>query len=731
MVRAVTPIPFVKARFFDRCGKPLTGGKIYTYEANTTTPKVTYKDPYGLTPNTNPIILDAAGEADIYLEGTYRIRITDRNDVLVNDVAKIGSWFSDNLQDTLDNISGAMDDALKPVLQNLDDVINAAAAAGAGGNGWTDQLILLSNGRTQKQKNLDLVTPFDFGAIGDGVYHKLSEKYATLADAKKKYPTAQSLDDSIDLCALEALFDHCHDNLVNANITLNAYVNRPLYVGMVRKDHVFKTKVFNGDLTLFNNQTTSEIPFLMRINAVGVEFNGKLSYVGNSGINVKDRKQLGALVLGDNGTDGSAGRVHINSVFCDGFKNFGTFLSNDAIFPRIDNVHCGAIGSMGKDYADSSTAHAATITAKTDVDGAYEQYSLLTVTSLPTAKDNDLNILGSMVMFEGDSLPYRIKAVDVANNQIKVYPRLDKNKTYSKLSYLYGIGLGWSGNNSGAGNFGHLQFILCGIGFWGGSLYGANINYLSTEYCGIGFTLGKENEVVIGYEINNSYFETNLFDYVQQWLNNYSPLLNINMAHSFNVSKIAEIYSFRVTAWNDERPQNAFNKSSITLGHRKYEIKDTYQQSVDLSDPQDFINIMNSGGDLLLNYSDRAINDKFQMRAKTLVIAQNYAPWATPTPIKIKVPNGWYLNGVLNGELTTNPQKFATVLTVVHDASERYNNQSLYVYGDSLYKTSGTTAERPTNAPTGFVYIDTTLVAAGKPIYKTATGWVDGLGAGV
>ena len=152
MVRAVTPIPFVKARFFDRCGKPLAGGKVYTYEANTTTPKVTYKDPYGLTPNTNPIILDAAGEADIYLDGTYRIRITDRNDVLVNDVAKIGSWFSDNLQDTLDNISGAMDDALKPILQNLDEAINTAAAAGAGANGWTTALIE-EDGKTQKQIN--------------------------------------------------------------------------------------------------------------------------------------------------------------------------------------------------------------------------------------------------------------------------------------------------------------------------------------------------------------------------------------------------------------------------------------------------------------------------------------------------------------------------------------------------------------------------------------------------
>ena len=153
MVRAVTPIPFVKARFFDRCGKPLAGGKVYTYEANTTTYKTTYKDPYGLTPNTNPIILDAAGEADIYLDGTYRIRITDRNDVLVNDVAKIGSWFSDNLQDTLDNISGAMDEALKPILQNLDDAINTAAAAGAGASGWTDTLIAVSENLNQRQIN--------------------------------------------------------------------------------------------------------------------------------------------------------------------------------------------------------------------------------------------------------------------------------------------------------------------------------------------------------------------------------------------------------------------------------------------------------------------------------------------------------------------------------------------------------------------------------------------------
>lgn len=188
MVKAVTPIPFVKARFFDRFGKPLAGGKVHTYEANTTTAKTTYKDPYGLTPNTNPIVLDAAGEADIYLDGTYRIRITDRNDVLVNDVAKIGSWFSDNLQDSLDNVSSAMGEALKPTLQNLNDTVDAAqveinrrifllngaiataAAAGAGANGWTAFLIDAESGLNQHQINNGLNTIAELTALTNPVH---------------------------------------------------------------------------------------------------------------------------------------------------------------------------------------------------------------------------------------------------------------------------------------------------------------------------------------------------------------------------------------------------------------------------------------------------------------------------------------------------------------------------------------------------------------------------------
>ena len=83
----------INSQFIDSCGKPLAGGKVYTYEANTTTPKATYADTDGLAVNTNPIILDESGRARIYIgEGSYRIRVLDRNEALIADTNKISRY---------------------------------------------------------------------------------------------------------------------------------------------------------------------------------------------------------------------------------------------------------------------------------------------------------------------------------------------------------------------------------------------------------------------------------------------------------------------------------------------------------------------------------------------------------------------------------------------------------------------------------------------------------------
>jgi hypothetical protein len=65
-----------RAQFFDNSGDPLASGKVYFYAAGgTTTPKNTWPTQAGTpTPNANPVVLDSAGRAEIWLgEGAYRV----------------------------------------------------------------------------------------------------------------------------------------------------------------------------------------------------------------------------------------------------------------------------------------------------------------------------------------------------------------------------------------------------------------------------------------------------------------------------------------------------------------------------------------------------------------------------------------------------------------------------------------------------------------------------------
>jgi hypothetical protein len=86
---AADVVPYFRPQFFDSNGKPLDGGKVYTYKAGTTTPLTTYRDA-AFTPNTNPIILDSAGSADIFI-GIQSVKFTifDKNDALIKTVDQV------------------------------------------------------------------------------------------------------------------------------------------------------------------------------------------------------------------------------------------------------------------------------------------------------------------------------------------------------------------------------------------------------------------------------------------------------------------------------------------------------------------------------------------------------------------------------------------------------------------------------------------------------------------
>jgi hypothetical protein len=61
MTVLLSPVGGVAAQFFDNNGNPLSGGKLFSYSAGTTTPAATFTSSLGTTAHTNPIILDAGG----------------------------------------------------------------------------------------------------------------------------------------------------------------------------------------------------------------------------------------------------------------------------------------------------------------------------------------------------------------------------------------------------------------------------------------------------------------------------------------------------------------------------------------------------------------------------------------------------------------------------------------------------------------------------------------------
>jgi hypothetical protein len=89
----------VGAQFFDNNGAPLSGGKIYTYEAGTTTPLASYTSSSGNTAHTNPIILNSAGRVpnggEIWVQlRLYKFTLETSTGVLIATYDNVGSSFN-------------------------------------------------------------------------------------------------------------------------------------------------------------------------------------------------------------------------------------------------------------------------------------------------------------------------------------------------------------------------------------------------------------------------------------------------------------------------------------------------------------------------------------------------------------------------------------------------------------------------------------------------------------
>ena len=117
----------VSFQCFGLDGKPLAGGKVYTYSAGTTTDKATYTTMAGTVANPNPVILDQNGKAKIFLgDGSYRLQIKDSNDALIDDIDQISRYVTQSEFATFQQTVNDGVSQLTEVREQIDVFVNTS-----------------------------------------------------------------------------------------------------------------------------------------------------------------------------------------------------------------------------------------------------------------------------------------------------------------------------------------------------------------------------------------------------------------------------------------------------------------------------------------------------------------------------------------------------------------------------------------------------------------------------
>jgi len=154
----LSPVGGAAAQFLDNNGNPLSGGKLYSYAAGTTTPVVTYTTSAGNVAHTNPIVLNAAGRVggggEIWLTAgvSYKFTLNTSTDVLIA---------------TYDNIDGIND-------VNANNIVYDPPFTG-------------SQPTTVQLKLSEWISVKDFGAVGDGIANDTTAFTAARNASNGKY----------------------------------------------------------------------------------------------------------------------------------------------------------------------------------------------------------------------------------------------------------------------------------------------------------------------------------------------------------------------------------------------------------------------------------------------------------------------------------------------------------------------------------------------------------------
>lgn len=180
----LSPLAGAGWQFFDDNGVPLAGGLIYTYLSGTSTPATTYTSSSGATPNTNPIVLDAAGRVaeEVWLTDDVQYRL------VLQTALSVQIWLKDN-------ISGFLSSTGRPIIVPS-EATPSQTAAGSLVWGTTSQVLTSGNGSGR-------VTFVDTATAQTLTNKRVTPRVGTVASGATITPTAD-LSDVYTVTALAA-----------------------------------------------------------------------------------------------------------------------------------------------------------------------------------------------------------------------------------------------------------------------------------------------------------------------------------------------------------------------------------------------------------------------------------------------------------------------------------------------------------------------------------------------
>jgi hypothetical protein len=228
-------IPNAKQQFLDSNGNPLAGGFVYYYIPSTTTFKNTYQNAALTILNTNPIILDSAGECIAYGAGSYRQIVTDVNGNLI--------WDQPTLSLAVNDASNVI--YTPPFTNSVAETVTAKLSEsisvkdfGAVGNGSTDDTTAIQNAINSAQSlgkalllnegsyliSSSLTISSQVSIYGEGITSKLIVKstVGSTIDAVKIVPTAAIVGINLSNFAIQPQSGNPGRHAISVDITTYA-----------------------------------------------------------------------------------------------------------------------------------------------------------------------------------------------------------------------------------------------------------------------------------------------------------------------------------------------------------------------------------------------------------------------------------------------------------------------------------------------------------------------------